>query len=145
MRNVPMEELNHEHLANVVAFQKQDGAPVNHYPDLWREDLDWLADRLSRFEDLKQRCQRPLDEHCYGVVYAIRFDAEDLDALEDRKNMGVAAFSIAPEHLIAKALIPADAEALDQSQDEMTQRLSVDGIVKRLRFGIYPSGPDELK
>jgi hypothetical protein len=74
--------------------------------------LDWLRAELGQLSAVHEQCKRALADHQHGVVYAIRFGAEDLAYLTLSGSMGIEARGrIAPSKLIAKVLVPKHARA----------------------------------
>lgn len=67
-------------------------------------DLEWLEGRVCSFQDFYEGSVNALEQHKYGVVYAVRFCHADLESLRYCNSMGIRCFfDIAPERLVAKA------------------------------------------
>jgi len=54
-------------------------------------DLNWLKDELSNLMELKTRATEPYEKHSHGVVYAVKFEPNDINYLEYHSSMGLKA------------------------------------------------------
>jgi hypothetical protein len=74
-------------------------------------DCDWLRRELKDLEPVRMTCCKEYDAYSHGIVYAVRFEESDLDSLVLHNPMGIKSFRrIEPTRLIAKVIIPEDAE-----------------------------------
>jgi hypothetical protein len=72
-------------------------------------DLTWLSSQLSLLSDLRDLTFGTLECHSFGVVYAVKIDASDLDALELHNTMGIKSSGrIAPSKIVGKVAVPRD-------------------------------------
>jgi len=97
-------------------------------------NLEWLKHELARLTDLKELCQEAQFSHRYGVVYAVRFQTDNLPNLEYNSFMGIEANELVPpERIIAKTIIPRD-------WDSATRRAQMCcGFLKSLKHGLIPA------
>jgi hypothetical protein len=80
-----------------------------NYGEFRDVDLDWLSGQIRSFRDLYEQCRDALEQHKYGVIYAVRFCREDLRLPSYSSSIGIHCFfDIGPERLVAKARLHAD-------------------------------------
>jgi len=92
----------YDFLVNNNAMNPEASRPVE-------VDLTWLSSQLSLLSDLRDLTFGTLACHSYGVVYAVKVNASDLDALELHKCMGIKSRSrIAPSKIVGKVVVPRD-------------------------------------
>lgn len=71
-----------------------------------RVDLEWVAEQSRRLEPLYRRCGELVQNHTHGVVYAVKFQPEDLGHLKHCSSMGVRFFRpVSVDAIMAKARI----------------------------------------
>ena len=71
--------------------------------------LSWIKKQLFALQPIAERCHNVIQEHPFGVVYAVKFMPADCSALVYHGSMGLISFApITPDRLIAKVRIPAD-------------------------------------
>lgn len=74
-----------------------------------RIDLEWLKRQIDRFASLKDRCEACEVSHDHGVIYAVRFQPDDLKRLSYSRSMGLRCYKpIAPDRIVAKVHIKTD-------------------------------------
>lgn len=69
-----------------------------------RVDLEWLRSQVDKLKTLRERCQKLLKSHTHGVVYAIKFNPEDIPFIEFSDASGLRSYRpLAVDRIVAKA------------------------------------------
>lgn len=83
-----------------------------------RVDLEWLGSQLSRFSDLRQRCDTCEASHQYGVVYAVRLTLDDIPSLNFSDSMGLRCYKhVTADRIVEKVHVHADTGRLPKGND----------------------------
>ncbi len=114
----------------LVSLNAQVGEPPKEV------DLLWLKNEVEKLQSLKEKCLEVYSAHEYGVIYAVKFDQEDIknsDDFEFNSCMGLKVFSkISPEKIVGKVHIPIDLIDLGLSDIKQIDVLLADGIIGKL-------------
>jgi len=73
------------------------------------DDAEWVKLGLEGTKSIEERCQVPLVDFRYGVIYAVKFDESELETLKNGEGgMGIyTSEAIDPKRIVAKIKIPA--------------------------------------
>lgn len=133
---LPTTEVQHRHVQALWNYCLEAGAPLGDPPQ--EIELEWLLGELNRHARLEKRCVAAYMEHRYGVVYAVRFAASDLNMLKYDSSMGLKALcSIPVNQIVAKVRIPLTCRVPLREDSHGFKALFGDGVVGRLRSGDF--------
>lgn len=95
--------------------------------------LAWLAQEITRLEEMAHAPQKLADRHAWGVVYAVRFAPADQHFLSyDQRNGVKAAARLPADRIVARVIVPPEAE------------WRAGGDSRRLECGVAPRGLWEM-
>ena len=99
-------------------------------------DLSWLQTEVDKIQNVKEKCLELYNAYEYGVVYAIKFnknDIKDQDNFEYDGSMGLKSFSrISSRKIVGKIHIPIDFIYPELSDMRRIDTLLGDGIIGKL-------------
>ena len=94
-------------VAHCKDLVEQNGCPTH----VIRVDVTWLLERLLEFEEFGQKVAELKRSYRYGVVYAVRFDRDDVPFLTNCGGSGIVFSRAVPvAKLVGKARVYQDAD-----------------------------------
>jgi hypothetical protein len=103
-------------------------------------DLEWLNEEITPFRALAQIRSGFELSYRWGTVYAIRFEQDDFQFLEDGRSESIRFFGkLAPSKIVAKAQIldlgvETTLRIANNAKREDVKRFVTEGSVKDLRY-----------
>lgn len=66
----------------------------------------WLANKLSELDPIYKKCMELKNKYKYGVIYAVRFENSDLDAIEFDPSHGLVSYKpVEPRKIVEKVRV----------------------------------------
>ena len=103
-----------QQIAQCKELVEQNGCPTH----VIRVDMTWLLERLREFQDFGENVVELRRSYRYGVIYAVRFDRDDVSFLANCGGSGIVYSRPVPAaKLVAKARVYLDDQYPDHRQD----------------------------